>query len=31
MKAMILAVEVIEMVQGSATGPPAKASLEGDP
>lgn len=29
MKAMILAVEVIEMVQGSA-GPHSKASREGD-
>lgn len=28
MKAMILAVEVIEMVQGSATGPPAKVIRE---
>ena len=31
MKAMILAVEVIEMVQGSAAGAPSKASREGDP
>lgn len=31
MKAMILAVEVIEMVQGSAAGPHSKASREGDP
>ena len=30
MKAMILAVEVIELVQGSAGGPPPKASREGD-
>lgn len=30
MKAMILAVEVIEMVQGSAAGPHSKASREGD-
>lgn len=30
MKAMILAVEVIEMVQGSAAGPRSKASREGD-
>lgn len=27
---MILAVEVIEMVQGSAAGPHSKASREGD-
>lgn len=31
MKAMILAVEVIEMVQGSAARPHPKASREGDP
>lgn len=31
MKAMILAVEVIEMVQGSAAGPHLKASREGAP
>lgn len=30
MKAMIIAVEVIEMVQGSAAGPHSKASREGD-
>mgnify|MGYP007097359720 FL=1 len=30
MKVMILAVEVIEMVQGNAAGPPPKASHEGD-
>lgn len=30
MEAMILAVEVIEMVQGSAAGPHSKASREGD-
>lgn len=30
MKAMIFAVEVIEMVQGSAAGPHSKASCEGD-
>ncbi len=30
MKAMILAVKVIEMVQGSAAGPHSKASREGD-
>ncbi len=30
MKAMILAVQVIEMVQGSAAGPHPKASREGD-
>ena len=31
MEAMILAVEVIEMVQGSAARPHSKASREGDP
>lgn len=31
MKAMILAVQVIEMVQGSAAGPYPKASCKGDP
>lgn len=30
MKAMILAVEVIEMLQGRAAGPHSKASREGD-
>lgn len=30
MEAMILAVQVIEMVQGSAAGPHPKASREGD-
>lgn len=30
MKVMILAVQVIEMVQGSAAGPHSKASREGD-
>lgn len=30
MKAMILAVQVIEMVQGSAAGSHSKASREGD-
>lgn len=30
MKAMILAVQVIEVVQGSAAGPHSKASREGD-
>lgn len=30
MKAMILAVQVIKMVQGSAAGPHTKASREGD-
>lgn len=30
MKAMIFAVQVIEMVQGSAAGPHSKASREGD-
>lgn len=30
MKSMILAVQVIEMVQGSAAGPHSKASGEGD-
>lgn len=30
MKAMILAVQVIEMVHGSAAGPHSKASREGD-
>lgn len=30
MKVMILAVQVIEMVQGIAAGPHSKASREGD-
>ncbi len=30
MKAMILAVQVIETIQGSAAGPHSKASREGD-
>ncbi len=30
MEAMILAVQVIEMIQGIAAGPPPKASHEGD-